>query len=94
MNNKINLRQAEYNQEVTDLSSFHEGYEYSIYNIIVRLRQLINNNSIFQAGNTKDALNIVLDVLNEDIMSLLKQEFGELELLFNTAIDDFNYIDN
>ena len=65
----VNLREAEYQTIVTELSQMH----------IAEMKMMVTSQEIFWANKTSAKMVDMLDVLSNDIMTLVEQAFQDSE---------------
>ena len=75
----INLRENEYQTIVTELAKMHEDQLQNVNNIIIEMTNLITSEDIFSANLTSRKIYDMLEVLFNDVMTLLQQAFQDSE---------------
>ena len=75
----INLRESEYQTIVSELGKMHENQLQNVENIINDMRTLVTSEDAFSANLTSKKMEDMLDMLSDDVMTLLKQAFQDSE---------------
>lgn len=75
----INLRENEYQTIVSELEKMHTDQLQNIENIINEMKTLVTSEDTFSVNLTSKKMVDMLDMLSEDVMSLLKQVFQDSE---------------
>lgn len=75
----INLREEEYETIVSELSKMHTDQLQSVSSVIAEIRKLVTSEDIFSANLTSKKITDMLDVLSDDVMTLLQQAFQDSE---------------
>lgn len=89
----INLREEEYETIVSELSKMHTDQLQSVSSVIAEIRKLVTSEDIFSANLTSKKVTDMLDVLSDDVMTLLQQAFQDSEagvanMITSTMITD------
>lgn len=89
----INLREEEYETIVSELSKMHTDQLQSVSSVIAEIRKLVTSEDIFSANLTSKKITDMLDVLSDDVMTLLQQAFQDSEagvanMITSTMITD------
>lgn len=75
----INLRENEYQTIVSELGKMHTDQLQNVENIINEMKTLVTSEDAFSADLTSKKMEDMLDVLSNDVMTLLKQAFQDSE---------------
>lgn len=75
----INLRESEYQTIVSELGKMHENQLQNVENIINDMRTLVTSEDAFLTNLTSKKMEDMLDMLSDDVMTLLKQAFQDSE---------------
>lgn len=89
----INLRENEYQTIVSELGKMHADQLQNVESIINEMKTLVNNEDAFSANLTSKKMEDMLDMLSDDVMTLLKQAFQDSEagvanMITSTMITD------
>lgn len=75
----INLRESEYQTIVSEMIRMHEEHILNVDSIITEMKTLVTSKDIFSTDLTSKKMVDILDVLSNDVMTLLKQAFRDSE---------------
>ena len=75
----INLRENEYQTIVSELGKLHTNQLQNVENIINEMKTLVTSEDAFSANLTSKKMVDMLDMLSNDVMTLLKQAFQDSE---------------
>lgn len=75
----INLREDEYRTIGSELAAMHTEQLQNAENIINEMKTLVTSEDAFFADLTSKKMTDMLDVLSDDVMTLLKQAFRDSE---------------
>ena len=75
----VNLREAEYQTIVTELSQMHTDQLRNVEDFIAEMKMMVTSQEIFWANKTSAKMVDMLDVLSNDIMTLVEQAFQDSE---------------
>lgn len=89
----INLRENEYQAIVSELGKMHADQLQNVESIINEMKTLVNSEDAFSANLTSKKMEDMLDMLSDDVMTLLKQAFQDSEagvanMITSTMITD------
>ncbi len=89
----INLRENEYQTIVSELGKMHADQLQNVESIINEMKTLVNSEDAFSANLTSKKMEDMLDMLSDDVMTLLKQAFQDSEagvanMITSTMITD------
>ncbi len=89
----INLRENEYQTIVSELGKMHADQLQNVESIINEMKTLVNSEDVFSANLTSKKMEDMLDMLSDDVMTLLKQAFQDSEagvanMITSTMITD------
>lgn len=89
----INLRENEYQTIVSELGKMHADQLQNVESIINEMKALVNSEDAFSANLTSKKMEDMLDMLSDDVMTLLKQAFQDSEagvanMITSTMITD------
>lgn len=89
----INLRENEYQTIVSELGKMHADQLQNVESIINEMKALVNSEDAFSANLTSKKMGDMLDMLSDDVMTLLKQAFQDSEagvanMITSTMITD------
>lgn len=89
----INLRENEYQTMVSELGKMHADQLQNVESIINEMKTLVNSEDAFSANLTSKKMEDMLDMLSDDVMTLLKQAFQDSEagvanMITSTMITD------
>lgn len=75
----INLRENEYRTIVSELGKMHTDQLQNVEDIINDMKTLVTSEDAFSADLTSKKMEDMLDMLSNDVMTLLKQAFQDSE---------------
>ncbi len=75
----VNLREAEYQTIVAELSQMHTDQLSTVEDFVAEMKMMVTSQEIFWANKTSVKMTDMLDVLSGDIMTLIKQAFQDSE---------------
>lgn len=75
----INLRENEYRIIVSELGKMHTDQLQNVEDIINDMKTLVTSEDAFSANLTSKKMVDMLDMLSNDVMTLLKQAFQDSE---------------
>lgn len=89
----INLRENEYQTIESELGKMHADQLQNVESIINKMKTLVNSEDAFSANLTSKKMEDMLDMLSDDVMTLLKQAFQDSEagvanMITSTMITD------
>ena len=89
----INLRENEYQTIVSELGKMHADQLQNVESIINEMKTLVKSEDAFSANLTSKKMEDMLDMLSDDVMTLLKQAFQDSEagvanMITSTMITD------
>lgn len=75
----VNLRESEYQTIVSELGKMHENQLQNVEAVINEMKTLVTSEDAFSANLTSKKMVDMLDMLSNDVMTLLKQAFQDSE---------------
>lgn len=75
----INLRENEYQTIVSELGKMHTEQLQNVENIMNEMKTLVTGGDAFSANLTSKKMEDMLDMLSNDVVTLLKQTFQDSE---------------
>ncbi len=75
----INLRENEYRTIATELAKMHTDQMQNVSAIIAEMKTLVSSEDVFSANLTSQKMIEMLDMLSNDVMTLLQQAFRDSE---------------
>ena len=75
----INLRENEYQTIVTELAKMHTDQLQNVADVITEMKTLVTSGDAFSANLTSQKMTDMLDLLSNDVMTLLQQAFQDSE---------------
>lgn len=75
----VNLREEEYRVIASELAEMHADQLQNIKTVINEMKTLATSEDAFSANLTSKKMTDMLDMLSEDVMTLLEQAFKDSE---------------
>lgn len=75
----VNLRESEYQTIMFELGKMHENQLQNVEAVIHEMKTLVTSEDAFSANLTSKKMVDMLDMLSNDVMTLLKQAFQDSE---------------
>lgn len=89
----INLRENEYQTIVSELTQMHTNQLQSVDTIVTEMKTLVTSKDVFSVDLTSKKMVDMLDMLSNDVITLLKEAFRDSEagvanMIMSTMITD------
>lgn len=75
----INLRENEYQTIAAELVKMHTDQLQNVSDVIAEMKTLVTSEDVFSADLTSQKMTEMLDLLSNDVMTLLQQAFQDSE---------------